>query len=85
MAEKLRITKNEKIRLTKIVDVLQRVTCGMGWRPSGSSRTWDLDQSIIVLGRNGRFIKEISYRNKERSEEFRYHGDDLVGGWWSKS
>ena len=80
MAEKIRLVKNQTVRLTKVTDVLRRVRCGMGWKPSFSSRTWDLDQSIIVVNSSGRCVKEISYREKEQSKEFYYYGDDLVGG-----
>lgn len=81
MPEKVRLVKSEKVRLTKLTNgELRKVTCGMGWKPSGSGETWDLDQSIIVIDKFGRYVKQISYRSKECSHEFCYHGDDLVGG-----
>lgn len=81
MAEKIRLVKSETIRLSKVVDSLRKVTAGMGWKPSGyNENDWDLDQSLIVIDKNGRVANEISWRNKERSREFFYHGDDLVGG-----
>ncbi len=82
MAEKIRLVKGEKIRLTKVTQegILRNVTAGMGWKPSHSSRTWDLDQSIVVLDEYGNYVKQISYMRPEDSKEFLYHGDDLVGG-----
>ena len=81
MSEKIRLVKSEKVKLTKLTNgELRRVTCGMGWRPSGSGETWDLDQSIVVIDRLGGYVKQISYQSPERSHEFYYHGDDLVGG-----
>lgn len=81
MAEKVRLVKSEKVRLTKLTDgELRRVTCGMGWKPSGSGSTWDLDQSLVVIDESGEYVKQISYMSTERSHEFYYHGDDLVGG-----
>lgn len=81
MAEKIRLVKSETVRLSKVVDSLKKVTAGMGWKPSGhNEEDWDLDQSLLVIGSNGMIAKEISWRNKERSREFLYHGDDLVGG-----
>lgn len=79
MAE-VRLVKSQKIKLTKVTESLRKVTAGMGWEPSGGSHTWDLDQSILVIDDSGELVKEISYRHKERSKEFHYHGDDLVGG-----
>ena len=80
MAEKIRLVKSQSIRLTKLVKELQNVMCGMGWKPSKSGHSWDLDQSIVVLDNNGRYVKQISYKSPEKSNEFFYHGDDLTGG-----
>lgn len=80
MEEKIRLVKNQKIKLTKVTDELRKVTAGMGWKPSVSSKTWDLDQTLIILDDNGKYVRQISYKNAERSHEFYYHGDDLVGG-----
>lgn len=79
MAE-VRLVKSQKIRLTKVTESLRKVTAGMGWNPSGGSHTWDLDQSVLVYDAEGNLLKEISYRHKENSAEFHYHGDDLYGG-----
>lgn len=80
MAEKIRLVKSQSIRLTKLVKELQNVMCGMGWKPSKSGHRWDLDQSIVVLDNNGRYVKQISYHKPESSNEFVYHGDDTTGG-----
>ena len=80
MEEKIRLVKNQKIRLTKVTDELRKVTAGMGWRPSGSSKTWDLDQTLIIMDNDGKYVRQISYMNPENSKEFFYHGDDVVGG-----
>lgn len=78
--KKVRLVKQERIRLTKVTDVLSKVRAGMGWNPSGSGDSWDLDQTIIVINSNGKVVKEISYRETVRNSEFYYHGDDLTGG-----
>ena len=80
MSDKIRLVKNQTIRLKKVTDALKEVRCGMGWKPSSSGHSWDLDQSIIVVDDDGRVVKEISYREPEHSREFHYHGDDLYGG-----
>lgn len=84
MTEKIKLVKSQSIRLTKLVKQLQNIVCGMGWQPSKSSQTWDLDQSIVVLDNDGQYVKKISWHEKERSNEFFYHGDDLVGGGGKK-
>lgn len=80
MAEKIRLVKSDSIRLSKVDSQLRRVSAGMGWNPRGSNYDWDLDLSMLVVNSRGDVVKEISWRNKERSHEFYYYGDDLVGG-----
>ena len=55
---------------------LNKVTCEMWWKPGKSESAWDLDLSLCVLNKRGEIIKEISYLNREDSNEFYYSGDN---------
>ena len=55
---------------------LNKVTCEMWWKPGKSESAWDLDLSLCVLNKRGKIIKEISYLNREDSNEFYYSGDN---------
>ncbi len=77
----VRLLKNQKVQLAKIAEnQLRCLSCGMKWKPNKDGETLDLDQSLIVLDENGGYVKQVSYRKKEKSGEFYYHGDDVTGG-----
>ena len=77
----IKLTKNRPIQLTKENgQELETVMAGMGWRPSRSNNSWDLDQTLICTDKVGDVVETVSYMNPQRNNSFYYHGDDLTGG-----
>lgn len=89
MSEVVKLTKGQKIKLTKpgsSSSSLSKIMCGYKWEEKPGP-SWDLDGSIICLDKTGKVVTTVCYYNKNFLSDGKYihhHGDNLTGaGKWN--
>lgn len=75
----INLVKGQKIDLTKDRNI-NRLRIGLGWEPTKSSRSVDLDSSVFLLGDNDKKVDLIYYGRLVDSHRCIEHkGDNLTG------
>lgn len=83
MSEVVKLTKGQKIKLTKPGSSLNKIMCGYKWEEKPGP-SWDLDGSIICLDKSGKVVTTVYYGNLNFGKYIQHHGDNLTGaGKWN--
>lgn len=78
--EVLRLAQGQEIKLARRGAAISRLEVGMGWRPSVTSESMDLDSSVVLINESGAVDELVYYGHlSDCSGAIEHHGDNLYG------
>lgn len=79
----INLEKGAKVDLTKTNPSVKKFKVGLGWNPSESAGTFDVDVSAFIVGANGKRLSDshfVFYNNLKSPNDFVVHsGDNRTG------
>ncbi len=79
----INLEKGAKVDLTKTNPSTKSFRVGLGWNPSSTAGTFDVDVSAFILGANGKRLSDshfVFYNNLKSPNDFVVHnGDNRTG------
>ncbi len=74
----IRLSQGQEIRIESNGKPLQRIRLEVGWDPTQSGASMDVDSSVVMLGQGG--LETVYFGHKDdASYSIHHHGDNLTG------
>lgn len=78
--EQIKLSQGQVITLSKRGVSISKLMVGMGWQPSRTSHSMDLDSSVVMLNQSGTINSLIYFGHlRDRDNSVIHHGDNLTG------